>query len=214
MILFVNMASLSCGRALAGRPFAQAKCSSKPRRGPAPLLARRDSYMVEVSGQGNPARRAPCMLLPAIAALHIRCCSASQGAEGVLERICRTSRARGRAPSAPRSRCGAAVAACALTHARVARAPQVEIAEDEPEDVAVRRYMKAVMQSGVINKVRRHLPLRARGRQRCAFGRCRAFDSPSSMFANGTMWALPHAAVCMQARLYFLAGHSAFAAHK
>lgn len=31
---------------------------------------------------------------------------------------------------------------------------QVEIAEDEPEDVAVRRYMKAVMQSGVINKVR------------------------------------------------------------
>jgi ribosomal protein S21 len=30
----------------------------------------------------------------------------------------------------------------------------VEIAEDEPEDVAVRRYMKAVMQSGVINKVR------------------------------------------------------------
>jgi hypothetical protein len=32
--------------------------------------------------------------------------------------------------------------------------PQVEIAEEEPEDVAVRRYMKAVMQSGVINKVR------------------------------------------------------------
>ncbi|KAI8470491.1 MAG: hypothetical protein J3K34DRAFT_521278 [Monoraphidium minutum] len=31
---------------------------------------------------------------------------------------------------------------------------EVEIAEDEPEDVAVRRYMKAVMQSGVINKLR------------------------------------------------------------
>ena len=30
----------------------------------------------------------------------------------------------------------------------------MEIAEEEPEDVAVRRYMKAVMQSGVINKVR------------------------------------------------------------
>lgn len=32
---------------------------------------------------------------------------------------------------------------------------QVEIGEEEPEDVAVRRYMKAVMQSGVINKVLR-----------------------------------------------------------
>ncbi|GBF99995.1 30S ribosomal protein S21 [Raphidocelis subcapitata] len=31
---------------------------------------------------------------------------------------------------------------------------EVEIAEEEPEDVAVRRYMKAVMQSGVINKLR------------------------------------------------------------
>ncbi|KAI8466983.1 MAG: plastid ribosomal protein S21 [Monoraphidium minutum] len=70
------MASLTCARALAGRPFAAAT-SSRPRRGPAPPLARRDSFMVEV-----------------------------------------------------------------------------EIAEDEPEDVAVRRYMKAVMQSGVIPKLR------------------------------------------------------------
>jgi len=41
---------------------------------------------------------------------------------------------------------------------------QVEIAEEEPEDVAVRRYMKAVMQSGVINKVRTFV-LRAWRRQ-------------------------------------------------
>jgi ribosomal protein S21 len=48
---------------------------------------------------------------------------------------------------------------------RSTRHRQVEIAEEEPEDVAVRRYMKAVMQSGVINKVRRR-PQQRRQRQR------------------------------------------------
>ena len=40
---------------------------------------------------------------------------------------------------------------------------QINVAEDESEDQAVRRYMRAVVQSGVINKVRnswiRHVQL-------------------------------------------------------
>jgi hypothetical protein len=40
--------------------------------------------------------------------------------------------------------------------------PQVQVGEDEPEDTAVRRFMKSVVQSGVINKVRR---MRMQGRR-------------------------------------------------
>jgi hypothetical protein len=46
------MASLTAARALAGaRAFLPAGTTSKPRRGPAPLLARRDSFMVEVGAE-------------------------------------------------------------------------------------------------------------------------------------------------------------------
>lgn len=33
-------------------------------------------------------------------------------------------------------------------------APQVNVGEDEPEDIAVRKFMKKVMESGIIDEVR------------------------------------------------------------
>jgi len=47
------------------------------------------------------------------------------------------------------------VAACTLDGGNPPpRAPQVNVGEDEPEDIAVRKFMKKVMESGIIDEVR------------------------------------------------------------
>lgn len=42
----------------------------------------------------------------------------------------------------------------ALTEVACRCAPQVNVGEEEPEDIAIRRYMKAVMDSKVLDAVR------------------------------------------------------------
>ncbi len=61
--------------------------------------------------------------------------------------------ARGASTGLGSSATAAQAAGCGSHRPPLVHAGQVQVGEDEPEDIAVRRFMKCVVQSGVINNV-------------------------------------------------------------